>query len=272
MPSGVPELYTAEDRDRVREALIARGRNDERITGVAVTGSAAAGREDRWSDIDLAFGVRDGVDIKTIIEEWTAPMYGIHGAVDHVDVLAGNWTYRVFLLRNGLQVDVAFAPAAEFGARAPTFKLLFGAVGQPRMPSKPAAAELIGLAWLYSLHVRSSLARGKLWQAEYMLSTARDQVLGLACLRYGLPLTEGRGMDQLPGAVKERLRDAFVGRLDPAELARAFGVIIEALVVEIEATDAELAKRLEPVLQALARAVSQASLGKPLGEASESVS
>jgi hypothetical protein len=266
------ELYTAADRERVREALIGRARNDDRITGVAVTGSAAAGREDRWSDIDLAFGVREDVDIKAVIQEWTAPMYGSHGAVHHVDVRAGNWTYRVFLLGNGLQVDVAFAPASEFGARAATFRLLFGDLGQPAISSKPAAAELIGLAWLYSLHVRSSVARGRLWQAEYMLSTARDHVLALACLRHGLPITEGRGMDQLPSSVKERLSGAFVGRLDPAEMARAFGIVIDALLVEVAAADAELAKRLDPVLRALTRAVSQASLGKPLSEAGQGVS
>jgi hypothetical protein len=256
----------------VREALIERARNDERITGAAVTGSAAAGNEDRWSDIDLAFGVGEGVDIKTVIEDWTAPMYRSHGAVHHVDVLAGNWTYRVFLLQNGLQVDVAFAPAAEFGARAATFRLVFGDLGRPAISARPSAAELIGLAWLYALHVRSSLARGKLWQAEYMLSTARDHVLALACLRHGLPIAEGRGMDQLPSSVKERLSIAFVGRLLPADLARAFAVVIEGLIVEIEAADAELAARLAPVLRALARAASQASRGKPVGETSESFS
>jgi predicted nucleotidyltransferase len=31
--------------------------NDSRIMGAALTGSAAGGREDRWSDIDLFFAV-----------------------------------------------------------------------------------------------------------------------------------------------------------------------------------------------------------------------
>jgi hypothetical protein len=34
--------------------------------------------------------------------------------------------YRVLLLDNTLQVDLAFWPATEFGAIAPTFRLLFG--------------------------------------------------------------------------------------------------------------------------------------------------
>jgi hypothetical protein len=42
---------------------------------------------------------------------------------------------------------------------------------------------------------------GDVWQAEFMVSAMRDQVLALACLRHGLPAREGRGMDLLPAAV-----------------------------------------------------------------------
>ena len=49
-------------------------------------------------------------------------MYREHGAVHHFDVNIGAWIYRVFLLHIGLQVDLAFAPASEFGERAHTFR------------------------------------------------------------------------------------------------------------------------------------------------------
>ncbi len=42
----------------------------------------------------------------------------------------------------------------------------------------PDADELIGLGWVYALHVRSSLERGRVWQAEWMLIHVREQVLG----------------------------------------------------------------------------------------------
>jgi hypothetical protein len=65
--------------------------------------------------------------------------------VHHTDVLSGATTYRVFLLASTLQVDIAFAPATEFGPTAPTFSLLFGAaVGEP-VPPLPASAALIGM-------------------------------------------------------------------------------------------------------------------------------
>src|SRR5439155_12082928 len=88
-------------------------------------------------------------------------------------------------------------------------------------------------------------------QAEYMVSAARDSILAAACRRHGVPAAEGRGMDQLPDAVTDPLRDALVARLGPDELVRAFGVVIDRLIDEIRQTDAVLAGRLEPALSAL---------------------
>jgi hypothetical protein len=98
-----------------------------------------------------------------------------------MDVLSGATVYRVFVLASTLQVDIAFAPEAEFGAIAPTFRLIFGTAVDRAPAPAPGAAELIGLGWLYALHARSSIARGRAWQAEYMISGVRDHVLALAC-------------------------------------------------------------------------------------------
>src|SRR5207302_10127128 len=159
------------------------------------------------------------------------------------------WLYRVFLLANSLQVDLAFAPHGEFGARAPTFRLLFGIAAEPRQPQPGAPTELVGLAWLYALHVRSASARGTLWQAEHMLRAARDHVLAAACRRLGLPSAEGRGIDQLPDAVTAPLRVALVAHLEPSAIVRAFEVVIEQLIQEARRTDAALADRTAPALR-----------------------
>ena len=150
------------------------------------------GLEDRWSDVDLAFGVGDASELQDALAGWTALMYERHRALQHVDVPVGSTVYRVFLLQNGLQVDLAFTPAAEFGARGPAFRLLFGAAVDRTAPP-PSAEQLIGMAWLYALHARTSIVRGQLWQAEYMVSAVRDHVLALASLRHGLPTADGRG-------------------------------------------------------------------------------
>lgn len=245
-------MFTADERDALRDALVTRARADERVAGAAVTGSAALDAADRWSDIDLAFGVADGVPLGEVIETWTGVMYADHGAVHHMDVVSGRTVYRVFLLTSTLQVDLAFSPAAEFRARAATFRLLFGQAAEPAESPPPDAASLIDMAWLHALHARSSIARGRVWQAEYMISAVRDHALALCCLRHGLPAVQGRGMDQLPPGATDALTGAIVCSLDRSELSRAFRVAIEALLTEISHADAALADRLAAVLRELA--------------------
>jgi hypothetical protein len=183
-------------------------------------------------------------------------MYRDHEALHHVDVVVGASVYRVFLLASTLQVDLAFSPAEEFGARAPTFRLLFGkSVDMPQVPP-PSPAQLIGMAWLHALHARSCIERGKPWQAEYMISGVRDHALALACLRHNLPAVQGRGMDRLPREVKGRFEGALVRTLEPNELRRAFITTIDGLLSEIRHHDNDLATRLEAPLRQLTVATS----------------
>jgi hypothetical protein len=155
-------------------------------------------------------------------------------------------------------VDIAFAPEGEFGPTAPTFRLLFGRAAD-RMPADGAAsgvaeraASLAGMAWLYALHARSSLARGRVWQAEYMISGVRDHVLALACVRYGVPAVQGRGMDQLPAEVLAGFAAGLVRSVEAGELERAFRAVTESLIAEIGLADDGLAGRLSGVLRELA--------------------
>lgn len=245
-------MYTPEDRERLRSELVAEARADHRITGGALTGSAAAGAEDEWSDVDLAFGVGEAAVVGHVLADWTARMYERRGALHHMDVVVGSTVYRVFLLPSTLQVDLAFGPASEFGARAPTFRLLFGKASEMPRAAPPAAEQLAGMAWLYALHARSCIARGRAWQAEYMISGVRDQTLALACLRHGLPTAQGRGVDRLPAPLLSAFEGALVRGLDGAELARAFGVAVELLLDEIGCVDGGLRVRLEGVLRELA--------------------
>jgi predicted nucleotidyltransferase len=244
-------MFTVKERETLRSELIEVARLDPRITGAAITGSGSAGNEDRWSDIDLAFGVREPSEVETTLADFSERMYGDHRALHHVDVPSGAWIYRVFLLPNTLQVDLAFAPAADFRARAPTFRLVFGTANELSHVAPPSAEELIGYAWLFALHVRSSIARGRFWRAEYMLSEMRDHVLMLACLRYGLSTREGRGIDKLPQDVKLPLQDALVRTLDAEELVRAFRVTRDGLVREMHSVDEGLTARLAPILHDL---------------------
>jgi predicted nucleotidyltransferase len=225
-------VFTTEQRQSVRDELVTAAREDERISGAALTGSAALGRDDRWSDIDLALSV--AVDLDQVVADLTARMYAEHRAVGHLDLWQSGILNRVHLLANTLRVDVAFWPEAEFGATGPSFALLFGTAND--LPDTPptTADELIGWAWHYAVQVRSSLARGRLWQTEYTIGGMRAQVHALTCLRHGVPAVQGRGLDDLPAEVAERFAATRIHSLDPAELVRAFNVITELLVAEID--------------------------------------
>lgn len=242
-------MFTPGDRNLLRDALIETARSDERVTGAALTGSAALDAEDAWSDIDLAFAVAG--DPEPVLADFTARMYGEHGAAHHMDVVFERTVFRVFLLANTLQVDLAFWPAADFGATTPKFRLLFGTPQDRPQSPPPDARRLIDLAWLHALHARSSIERGRGWQAEYMIGRVREYALGLACLRHGVPAVEGRGLDQLPGDVTGPFEATLVAGL--ADLARPFRAVTELLIGEIELVDAELSQRLAPLLRELAK-------------------
>ena len=244
-------MFNSEERDRLRSDLLEYAAKDQRISGAAITGSAAAEREDRWSDIDLAFGVSTDAELQNVLSDWTAHMYRHYLALHHLDVRSGGWIYRVFLLPSTLQVDLAFVAATEFRALAPTFRLMFGEANEARHVPPPPTGDVIGLAWLYALHARSCIARRTLWQAEYMVSGIRDNALALACIRHGLSAAHGRGLDLLPSGVAAQFEGSLVRQLDTAELSRAFQVVVHGLLSEIRCVDEELAGRLQEVLTRL---------------------
>jgi len=84
--------YTAQERENIRADLVEAARNDPRIIGAALTGSAATGGEDPWSDVDLLFGLREAAELPAVLTDWTSRMYSRHGALHHLDVPFGGAT------------------------------------------------------------------------------------------------------------------------------------------------------------------------------------
>jgi predicted nucleotidyltransferase len=253
-------MFTPAERASLRKQLLEFAKSDQRISAAAITGSAAANREDEWSDIDLAFAVADPEAVQGVLSDWTARMYDLHEALHHTDVIAGAWIYRVYFLANTLQVDLAFVSQSEFRAVGPTFMLIFGKENEPRPFPPPSAADIIGMGWLHALHARSCIARRKLWQAEHMISAVRDYALVLACLRLGLPSAHGRSIDQLSSSITGPLEASLVKRLEPAELQRAFTIAVEGFISEMRNADPELALKLEAPLSGLPLCVSDGDL------------
>jgi len=243
------KLFTPDDREHVRARLLELAREDDRITGAALTGSAAEGTEDRWSDVDVFLGVADGVDHEHVLAEWSELIYEELGVLHHWDVRSGAAVYRVFLLPNCLQVDVAFVPAADFGARGPKFRTVFGSPVKREHVPPPAFDDLAGLGWLSILHSRASIERGRAWQAEYWVSSVRDQTLALACLRLGVPAFYAKRIHRLPTEVTLPLGETLVHSLEPEELRRALRAAARCFLDELRLHDPGLADRLVSLLE-----------------------
>ncbi|MDP9843170.1 hypothetical protein [Streptosporangium lutulentum] len=245
-------MFTVDRRQYVRTQLLERAREDKRIVGAAITGSAARDAEDRWSDVDLFFGVVDGIAVEETLSDWSAFVYHELGAIHHFDLRAGSAVYRAFLLGELLEIDLGFTPAAAFGPiGGGGFRVVFGDAVE-RQPGSVDPGHLIGLAWHHVLHARISVERGALWQAEHWISGVRDHTLALACLRLGHPVAHAKGADQLPPDVTGPVQEALVRSLDAGELSRALGAATRAFLRELRETDSEVAGTLEKPLLDLA--------------------
>jgi hypothetical protein len=233
-------VFTVEQRDALRERVLRLAEDDDRVVAGAAVGSLALGGGDRFSDLDLTFGVADRVAVTDVLDDWTARLAEELGAVHLVDLERGPTIYRVFLLPDALQFDLSMTPASDFRPAGPRFRLLFGetAAGEVE-PRSPVAADLFGWGVIYALHARACIERGRVWQTEHYVGAVRDHALSLACLRHGLLAVQARGHDDLPPGLLARFEHTHVGSLERDALRAA----LAASVVELlrEGAEAELA-------------------------------
>jgi hypothetical protein len=241
-------MFTPEDRARIQERILAMARADSRIVAGALIGAAAHGQGDRWSDLDLGFGVREGATPAELLAEWTPRLEQEFHAVHLFDIAVASTTYRVFLFPGALQVDVSFAPVREFGSRGPKFRLLFGDAVEHRPAGPPSPQHLFGLGVHHAVRARFCIERGRLWQAHHWISELREIGLTLACLGRGLETRQGRGYDRLAPDVLKPFEETLVRRVEGAELLRALGRAVEGLLREAYDVP-EMASRLAPQLR-----------------------
>ncbi len=224
-------MFTVDYRDGVQRKLLEMAQADPRIVAAAAVGGSAEGDQDRWSDLDLTFGVA-GDPVEPVLLDWTRRVRDEFDAVTLFDLSRGASIYRVFLLPGSLQVDLSFTPAHEFGALGPRFKLLFGRAVQRDQPAPVSARHDFGLAAHHAVRARFCIERGRCWQAEYWTSQLRDHALTLATLRFGLDPNHGRGFDGLPRDIRELAQHALVRTLDREELSRALRAATQLLLHE----------------------------------------
>ncbi len=224
-------------------------KTDKRIVAAALLGSMAEGG-DRWSDLDLTFGVAKDAKVSEVLEDWTKWFLKEFNASKLFDLPSGSAIYRVFLTPTNLQLDLSFSPENEFAALGPQFKPLFGKYLEKYQTANPSPDHIFGLAVHHLVRARICIERGRFWQAEYWINAARDETLTLMCLERGLRLREGRGYDELPKELLEPFKKTLVGLLDRDGLIRAFGGMVDCFL-ENSKTLQERTSRLEKQLRAL---------------------
>jgi hypothetical protein len=238
-------VFTPEQRDALRERVLRLAEEDERVLAGAAVGSFAVDGGDRFSDLDLTFGIADHVQVADVLDDWTRTLIDELGAVQLAELERGPTTYRVFLLPDALQLDLSMTPAAQFRPAGPRFRLLFGetaggefetptppVAGDLFLPTPPVAVDIFGWGVIYALHARACIERGRVWQAEHYVGAVRDHALSLACLRQGLAPVQARGYDDLSAETLARFEDAHVGAVEPGALRAALAASVLALMRE----------------------------------------
>jgi hypothetical protein len=205
---------------------------DERVVAGAAVGSLAVDAGDRFSDLDLTFGISDLVPVAGVLDDWTRTLVDELDAIRLADLERGPTTYRVFLLPDALQFDLSMTPAARFRPAGPRFRLLFGetAAGEPELSSPPVAQDLFGWGVIYALHARACIERGRVWQAEHYVGAVRDHALSLACLDQGLPAVQARGYDDLSAETLARFEGTHVTAVEPGALRAGLAASVIALL------------------------------------------
>src|SRR5436305_7861359 len=118
-------LFTVEERNRIQARLLEIAHSDSRIVAGALLGSLAKSAGDKWSDLDLSFGLATGTNVNDVLADWTGHMVREFDAAHLFDLPRLTSIYRVFMLPNNLQIDLSFTPESDFGALGPKFNLLF---------------------------------------------------------------------------------------------------------------------------------------------------
>jgi hypothetical protein len=237
-------MFTVEQRDDLRERVLRMAGEDGRVVAAAVVGSLAVDGGDRYSDVDLTFGIVDHVPLEDVLDGWTRTLSDELAGVHLVDLQRGPTTYRVFLFPDALQLDLSVTPAAHFRPAGPRFRLVFGntAAGEPEVrgstgagifiPTPPIARDLFGWGVIYALHARACIERGRVWQAEHYVGAVRDHALSLACLREGTTGVQARGYDDLRSETLAGFRQTHVGAVEPRQLRAALAASVVALLGE----------------------------------------
>lgn len=257
-------LFSQAERDATLDQVLKLTESDPRIEAAIVTGSVAAGRADRWSDIDLDLVVAEGESCEAIAADWVSRLYDELRVVHHYETAFGSTLVRGLFLKNSLLVDLAFTPSSEFSPWGSVRVVWDRAGTATRAAQAPQSSTPIpdwrgeaGFAWHDILHACAAANRGRVWQSLYFLQRIRNRTLALASERHGHDGFEFPHVDDLPPEERDPMKGSLVGDLDPASLLTAIAAATRAFFSELRRGDAELAGRMEAPVMKLVEAAGE---------------
>ena len=259
-------MFTPDDRERVLEKVLDLARADHRLDAAVLTGSLGSGKEDRWSDIDIAFVVSEVETCPQVTGDWVDLCEGQFDVAHRYEIAFGTTLVRGFLLRDGLELDLAFTPAADFVVWGPV-RVMFDRSGSAtRAAEQPQAWAITpdwsgeaGFGWHDVVHACAAANRNRPWQAIFYLQRVRNRTLALASQRHGHDAEEFKHVDDLPENERDPLLESLVGNLDQTSLIAAIEVATNGFVTELQRGNPDLAARLAPPLSAVIRASSDSA-------------
>lgn len=239
--------FQRSERAQVFERVVAIASEDARVTGGAVVGSLAGNKEDEWSDIDLTFGIKSGIEVMDILQEWTEALKCDFSVIDFFDLKFDTAVYRVFLFSNGLELDLSVVPEINYRATTQDFRLLFGKSNKPAISANADVKTLIGLGWHHVLHANSAICRRKPWQAEYWISALRDHIISMKCIHLELPSVYGKGADSLSSRQLKGLESTLIKSLELSHLRVALVALTKLFILEVQRNNKKLGDKLAGV-------------------------
>jgi predicted nucleotidyltransferase len=254
---------TDRERQTAIDQLVALLSADDRIVAVVLVGSAAGGKTDRWSDVDLEVAVDGSADTSAVAADWVTRMYAEFEVAHHFEVSFGATLVRGFLLTGLLEVDLSFESVNELSVWEPA-RLLFDRAGAGAAAlARPATWEAqppdypgeSGFTWHDVLHACAAVERGRPWQAVFYLQRVRNRALSLASQRYGNYADFFDYVDDLPAEERAPLEGSLVGSLAEGDLVAAIESATGGYLAELRRGDPALAARLGPPLLEMVAAV-----------------
>ena len=254
-------MFTEQERAEIVTRVAGLLKDDPEVEAVALVGSLVRGG-DRWSDVDIDVVVANHADVDRLAATWVARMYAQLPVLHHLEQRIGPFLIRGFLLRNMLEIDVAFIrPDSPF--TVPTLLLhdrsgvgaavLAATTSNPL--DRPDYANEAGFMWLDVLHAVTAVRRLRSWQAAWHVERLRNRAFALAASRHGHDRESFKHVDDLPSDERVPLEASLIRSLARSDLLDGIEAATKGVIAELRHAEPDLADRLEvPLLELIAEA------------------